>query len=56
MKYVKNGLFWCILAFYSLKLRYAGKTHYLSNDLIYLKKWVILVYSSVLCSKTQICW
>ncbi|MPC49616.1 hypothetical protein E2C01_043424 [Portunus trituberculatus] len=23
----KNGLFWCIPAFYAIKLRIAGKTH-----------------------------
>ncbi|MPC87243.1 hypothetical protein E2C01_082100 [Portunus trituberculatus] len=30
LKYVENGLFWCIPAFHATKLRIAGKTHYLS--------------------------
>ncbi|MPC64160.1 hypothetical protein E2C01_058272 [Portunus trituberculatus] len=46
-KYVKNGLFWCILAFYATKRRIAGKTDYLPMEVIYL------VYSSVLCNKTH---
>ncbi|MPC96387.1 hypothetical protein E2C01_091646 [Portunus trituberculatus] len=36
-KYVKNGLFWCILAFYATKLIIPGKTHYLSKKLKYVK-------------------
>ncbi|MPC75829.1 hypothetical protein E2C01_070227 [Portunus trituberculatus] len=38
LKYVKNGLFWCILAFYATKLRIAGKTHYLYEEVKYVKK------------------
>ncbi|MPC44867.1 hypothetical protein E2C01_038548 [Portunus trituberculatus] len=54
-KYVKNGLFWCILAFYAPNHRNASKTYYLSTELKYVKKWFILVYFSVLCTKPQIC-
>ncbi|MPC89878.1 hypothetical protein E2C01_084840 [Portunus trituberculatus] len=34
----KNVLFWCIPVFYATKLRIAGKKHYLSNELKYVKK------------------
>ncbi|MPD03901.1 hypothetical protein E2C01_099559 [Portunus trituberculatus] len=40
LKYVKNGLFLCISAFYVTKLRIAGKTHYLSKDVKYVKNGV----------------
>ncbi|MPC65682.1 hypothetical protein E2C01_059819 [Portunus trituberculatus] len=33
----KNGLFWCISAFYATKIRIAGKTHYKSKELKYVK-------------------
>ncbi|MPC65306.1 hypothetical protein E2C01_059439 [Portunus trituberculatus] len=42
LKYVQNGLFWCIPAFYALILRNAGKTHYLSKELKYVKNGVFL--------------
>ncbi|MPC65681.1 hypothetical protein E2C01_059819 [Portunus trituberculatus] len=35
LKYVKNGLFWCIPAFYASKTKNAGKSHYLSKELKY---------------------
>ncbi|MPC55655.1 hypothetical protein E2C01_049598 [Portunus trituberculatus] len=52
-KYVKKVLFCCILTFYAPKLRNAGKAHYLSKELK-CQKWVIFVYSSVLCTKFRI--
>ncbi|MPD06172.1 hypothetical protein E2C01_101964 [Portunus trituberculatus] len=38
LKYVKNGLFWYIPAFYATKLRIASKIHYLSKEVKYVKK------------------
>ncbi|MPC44866.1 hypothetical protein E2C01_038548 [Portunus trituberculatus] len=36
-KYVKNGLFWCILAFYAPNHRNADKTHSSCKELKYVK-------------------
>ncbi|MPC76457.1 hypothetical protein E2C01_070870 [Portunus trituberculatus] len=40
LKYIKNGLFWCIPAFYVTTLRIADKTHYLSKEVKYVKNGI----------------